>query len=160
MPAFNGPIPPSLHWLLLILIHLFTFGLFGFIWFFVQSSWIRKINRNSKATGFFVLSILSLVASIAATSVVGASVAMDGGVVPGLNMMTALVVLGVLLLIVSPVLFYVGIFSMKKSLETYYNTIEPIGLRMSAGMVFFFHTLYFQYHFTRIAEWKRTGTLS
>jgi hypothetical protein len=154
-PAFNGPVPPGLHWLILILIHLFTFGLFGLVWMFVQASWIRKINKNSKATGFIILSILSAVASTAATSVGGASVVMDYA-----NMPTALVILGVLLLIASPVLFYVGIFGMKKSLESYYNTVEPIGLRLSAGMVFFFHTLYFQYHFTRIAEWRRTSILS
>ena len=38
--------------------------------------------------------------------------------------------------------------------------MEPINLRLSGVMTFFFNILYFQYHFTRIAEWKRTGMLS
>jgi hypothetical protein len=41
----------------------------------------------------------------------------------------------------------------------YYNSTEPINLRLSAVMTFFFNTLYFQYHMSRIADWKRTGYL-
>jgi len=50
-------------------------------------------------------------------------------------------------------------FSMRNSLVNYYNTVEPIGLRLSGVMTFFFNVYYFQYHFTRIAEWKTTGVL-
>ena len=53
----------------------------------------------------------------------------------------------------------ITIFSMRSSIQTYYNTTEPIGLRLSGVMTFFFSIYYFQYHFTRIADWKRTGVL-
>jgi hypothetical protein len=43
---------------------------------------------------------------------------------------------------------------------TYFNTVEPIALRLSGVMTFFFGILYLQYHMTRIADWKRTGVLS
>ena len=41
----------------------------------------------------------------------------------------------------------------------YYNNIEPINLKISGVMTFFFTTLYLQHHMTRIAEWKMTGFL-
>ena len=57
------------------------------------------------------------------------------------------------------ILVLVGVFNMRSSLEHHYNRAEPIGLKLHPVMTFFFNTLYFQYHMTRIAEWKRTGTL-
>ena len=57
------------------------------------------------------------------------------------------------------VLLYVGIFKMRAALEEHYNTVEPINLRLSGVMTFFFPTFYFQHHFTRIAQWKKTGIL-
>jgi hypothetical protein len=52
-----------------------------------------------------------------------------------------------------------AVFQMKDSLENYYNTVEPINLRLSGVMTFFFAVYYFQYHFSRIAAWKKTGYL-
>ncbi|MGA0586964.1 DUF4339 domain-containing protein [Dyella sp. KRB-257] len=44
------PSPPSLHWGLVLLFTILTLGLFGVIWPFVQSNWVRKIDRHSHAT--------------------------------------------------------------------------------------------------------------
>jgi hypothetical protein len=52
-----------------------------------------------------------------------------------------------------------SIFGMRRSIENYYNTVEPIGLRLNPVMTFFFNTIYFQYHFDRIINWKTTGRL-
>jgi hypothetical protein len=52
-----------------------------------------------------------------------------------------------------------AVFGMRRSIVQYYNTREPIGLKLSGVMTFFFSILYFQYHFSRIAEWKQTGRL-
>ena len=46
-------------------------------------------------------------------------------------------------------------FTMRNELERYYNTVEPIGLRLSGVMTFFFGGLYFQYHLNRINDIKR-----
>jgi hypothetical protein len=53
------------------------------------------------------------------------------------------------------VCYIVAVFGMKSSLETYYNSKEPIGLKLSGVMVFFFNVLYFQYHFNEIANRKK-----
>ena len=60
---------------------------------------------------------------------------------------------------VAIVLQIVGVFKMRAVLEEYYNTVEPINLRLSGVMTFFFALFYFQYHFSRIANWKKTGYL-
>jgi hypothetical protein len=49
---------------------------------------------------------------------------------------------------------------MRTSIERHYNTVENIGLKLSPVMTFFFNLYYFQYHFARIAEWKKTGRLA
>jgi hypothetical protein len=43
---------------------------------------------------------------------------------------------------------------MRESIERHFNGPEPVGLRLSGVMTFFFGGLYFQYHFTRINAMK------
>jgi len=50
-------------------------------------------------------------------------------------------------------------FYVRGVLQQYYNTVEPINLNLSGVMTFFFNVFYFQHHFRRIAEGKRTGQL-
>jgi hypothetical protein len=50
-------------------------------------------------------------------------------------------------------------FQMRRGLLDYYNSTEPIRLRLSAAMTFFFSIYYLQYHLRRIAIWKKTGQL-
>src|SRR6185295_20053202 len=63
-----------------------------------------------------------------------------------------------ILAILFPILYIGGFvcmimsyFKMRTSIANYYNTVEPIGLKLSPIMTFFFNILYFQYHFQRIA---------
>jgi hypothetical protein len=60
---------------------------------------------------------------------------------------------------VAAVIYLIGAFQMRSDLEDYYNTVEPINLRLSGVMTFFFSVYYFQYHLSRIAAWKKTGYL-
>jgi len=57
------------------------------------------------------------------------------------------------------VVMLMAVFGMRKSIVRYYNTVEPIQLQLSGVMTFFFSVLYFQYHFSRIVQWKKTGRL-
>src|SRR5258708_4319748 len=74
---------------------------------------------------------------------------------------TGLVVYGIILLfmIEGSILFLLVAFNIRSSMVRYYNTVEPIHLRMSGVMTFFFHVLYIQYRMSRIAKWKETGFL-
>ncbi len=66
---------------------------------------------------------------------------------------------GGLLSLVGFVLYFVAVFTMKSGLEDHYNVDEPINLQLSGVMTFFFAIFYFQYHFSRIAQWKKSGVL-
>lgn len=61
------------------------------------------------------------------------------------------------------ILILVGRFSLRSSLERYYNSVEPVGLSLGPIMTFFFGDIYFQYHLNEIMRRKyasRLGPLS
>jgi hypothetical protein len=144
--------PPEMHWGLVLVLTWITGGLCGLVWAFRQASFVKKIDPASKAVLLLVVSLVAMLAQVAgyigiftAGSVSGAGAAL------GLLMLLNLVIM---------VAGLAAIFGMRRSLVNYYNTVEPMGLRLSAAMTFFFNILYFQYHLSRIAQWKKTGQLS
>jgi hypothetical protein len=159
-PGRTGPIPPSLHWALVLLLGMVT-GLFTTIWMFIQSSFIKKIDPQSKATMLYALGLVAVL--------VGSVIAVIFGVLLAprfQNEDTSAVGLGIglgmtmfVIILAGAALFIAGAFSIRSSMLHYYNTVEPINLRLSGVMTFFFNTLYFQYHFSRIAQWKETGII-
>lgn len=118
--AYVAPMPPDFHWAAVLVLGVFTFGIFSLAWLIVECSFVKKIRPASDFILFLVL-----------------------GLIP---------VLGIVFVIV-------GVFKMRDAIQEYYNTVEPINLRLSSAMTFFFAVLYFQYHFSRIAQWKKTGFL-
>lgn len=142
-PVSGGPLPPGLHWAIVLLLAFVTCGLFSFIWIFIQANFVKQIRPASQAMMFYII-------GIAAT--LGA-----GLVLPLMLRSMGMMSISWLLYMGGIVLIIMGHFNMKASLEDYYNTVEPINLRLNGVMVFFFNVLYFQYHFTRIREWKTTG---
>ncbi|WP_164546964.1 MULTISPECIES: DUF4339 domain-containing protein [unclassified Variovorax] len=136
-------LPPKLHWALVLLFTVLTFGIFALVWPFIQSTWVRKIDPRSNATLYLAGNVaLAIVGNL-----------MDASSSPSTQGA------GVLLQIVSYVLFFCGYYSMRRSMLDHYNGVEPIGLRLSGAMTFFFSILYLQYHMTRIAKWKQTGEI-
>ncbi|MDO8718760.1 MAG: hypothetical protein V4573_16295 [Pseudomonadota bacterium] len=138
------PAPPKLHWAFVLLFSVFTLGIFMIVWMFIQSSWARKIDAASHATaqfvGYVVLFLLSQIFDLASSE--------------GLKAVSVLFLLG------SYIAFYFGTYSIRRSMLDHYNNMEPMQLKLSAAMTFFFSTFYLQYHMTRIARWKAGGTLA
>lgn len=159
-PRATGPVPPSLHWALVLVLGMVT-GLFTTIWMFIQSTFVKKIDPQSKATVLYALGLVAVL--------VGACVAVIFGILaaprfqnqdasaPALGIGLGLLMM--LVFMTGTALFIAGAFSIRSSMIHYYNTVEPINLRLSGLMTFFFNTLYFQYHFSRIAKWKETGII-
>ena len=61
------------------------------------------------------------------------------------------------------ILILIGRFSLRSSLEQFYNSVEPMGLSLGGVMTFFFGDIYFQYHLNDIMRRKyaaRLGPLS
>jgi hypothetical protein len=147
MPSAAGPVPPDFHWALVLLIGFVTCGLFWWVWWIVGAAFIRKLKPESKGLLFVILSMVSY---FAGGFINGFMRAMHPGEV---------VYLGAPFSLIGFVLFVIAEFQMKNDLEEYYNTVEPINLRLHGGMTFFFAVWYFQYHFSRIAQWKKSGVL-
>src|SRR6266567_1804398 len=57
------PIPPDLHWALVLLIGWFC-GIFPYIWLFVQAGFVRKLNRDSNFMVLLIASMCALVVGI------------------------------------------------------------------------------------------------
>ena len=143
------PDPPNLHWALVLLIGLFTCGLFNLVWIFVQAIWVRKVDPNSKALIYYIAGIaLDVVSVFTQISLSAAQAHGNAGQSP-------VVAVSLVSTLAMAVLFIVANFSMRDSIEAHFNGPEPIGLSLSGVMTFFFGSLYFQYHFTRINELKR-----
>ena len=126
------------------------------IWCFKQAGFVKKIDPASKATLFLTLAFIGqLVLVLGAVGMV--VVSSSSGAVAGVA--TIMGIVGLLSLLIG-IFWLVAIFGMRGSMVRYYNTVEPMGLRLSGVMTFFFSFLYFQYHMSRIAKWKKTGVLS
>src|SRR5262249_48818195 len=138
-PAPVGPIPSGLHWALVLILGIVTFGIFTIVWMFVEAAYAHKLRTNSKPLLFYGIGIpLMLLAGVVTE-------------VPDLKDFSALPQLAGLVLMIA------GHFSLKNALEDYYNHVEPINLQLSGGMTFFFNVIYFQYHLSKIRKWKLTG---
>jgi len=157
-PMAGGPMPPNMHWALVLVLSAIT-GIFGIIWTFMEMSFVKKIDPASKAMKLYIYALITLpiglivgLGLMMAGAAGGSSTAAGGGAAIGGLILFAAYICTFVFMIMS-------MFSMRRSIETYYNTVEPIGLRLSPVMTFFFNMLYFQYHFSRIATWKQTGRL-
>jgi hypothetical protein len=142
------PRPPSLHWALVFLFTLLTFGIFGWVWYFVQSSWVKKIDKRSNATVYFICALVSWLLLVPV--VVFSTLANNGQESLGMSV-------AVLLLEVAAAVFmYCGFFSMAGSLR---DEMPKRGVRMSIGGItlFFFTVLYTQGQLSWLAHWKDTG---
>ena len=135
------PRPPSMHWALVLLLAIVTFGLFNWVWLFVQSSWVKKIDRSSSARGLFAAGFL---------------LAFVGGFANGAFNLPALGVLGAL---AGSIVVIVGCFSMARSLR---EEAARLALPLEIGGItlFVFQVLYIQGQLTWLARWKDTGQTS
>jgi hypothetical protein len=169
-PAYGRPagamgnVPPQLHWALVLLIAAFTSGLFITIWAFIQANWIKTIDPTSRAIRDLAIGVVAPIAGGIIMILGFVTAGVSGGFSDGHEAALAvpIVITGLIfsvLAIAGMVFTLMAFFSMRSSLERYYNTVEPINLRLSAVMTFFFNVIYFQYHLTRISDWKMTGVL-
>jgi hypothetical protein len=136
-PAVEYPLPPGLHWAVVLLLSVVTCGIFSTVWMFVQSSYVRRLVPTNRAIIWYAIGVgLMFGAGFLRVPLRGSEVAL---ISPLCNLVGA----GFLI---------AGHFSMKGGLEDHFNGAENIGLSLSGVMVFFFNVLYFQYHFNKIRD--------
>jgi GYF domain 2 len=135
------PLPPNLHWSIVLILGILTRQLFNLVWALLQGNWARKLSGDNKPLVLVAMYPAGMVAGFLTIAVFR---------VPAL---------GGLLIIAGAIIYLVGMFSIKAAMEEYYNSTEKIGLQMSGAMTFFFSTVYIQYQINSIARWKKTGVL-
>lgn len=158
--AAAGPVPPDLHWALVLLFGFFC-NLFTLVWVFVEAGFVKKIQPASNHLALIITGMVVQFGTLIVCYVSFIALAVSSGrssepPVGRLIFLGAIFVVG---LVGGAVVHIIGNFKMRDAMVEYYNTVEPIHLRLSGAMTFFFSIFYFQYHFSRIAEWKRSGYL-
>ena len=141
------PLPPNLHWSIVLILGALTRQLFNLVWALIQGNWARKLSGDNKPMVLVAMYPAGMVAGIL-------TIALSRG-----TGTPALAGLGGLFIIAGAIVYVVGMFSIKAAMEEYYTTTENIGLQLSGVMTFFFSTVYIQYHINSIARWKKTGVL-
>jgi hypothetical protein len=137
------PLPPNLHWAIVLILGVVTRQLFNLVWAMVQANWARRLSGDNKPMVLVAMYPAGIIAAILA-----------GVLYPRSPWIAGLLTLG------GAIVYLFGMFSIKAAMEEYYNSTENIGLQLSGAMTFFFSTVYIQYHINSIARWKKTGALT
>jgi heme/copper-type cytochrome/quinol oxidase subunit 2 len=157
-----GPVPPDLHWALVLLIGAFA-SIFILVWIFIEAGFVKKLRPQSNHLALMITGLAiqfgTLILCFICFIALAASSANTRSNEPPVGPLIFLGVLFVVGMIGGVVVHIIGNFKMRDAMVEYYNTVEPINLRLSGVMTFFFAVYYFQYHFSRIAAWKKTGYL-
>jgi GYF domain 2 len=153
-PAMTaGPVPPDFHWALVLLIGVFSCNIFQVVWLLIEAGFVRKIRPGNNGLALIIGGMVAQLSIVFVALLAGGADQRYQGLMAGFGFLVFTAI------IASVVMHIVGIFKVRAGLLEYYNTVEPINLRLSGVMTFFFSVFYFQYHFSRIAKWKRTGYL-
>jgi hypothetical protein len=142
------PDAPNLNWLFELLLGFLTCVLFVIVWNLVIASWAKRVQPASKALMYYIIATGLMVINFGGSY---------GNVVATIHHQHAhQSILGGLIGLVTWVMRLIARFTLRDTLEKHYNTAEPLGLRLSAVMTFFFGGIYFQYKLNRINEVKET----
>ena len=148
------PMPPDMHWLIVLIISAITSGLGYLVWGFKQAFFVKKLDPANKSVRYFMLSFVAMLVQVALYFVMLSDLSSGSS-----GSVAALVPMIMITNVVIVIFAYIGIFGMRRSLINHYNSAEPIGLQLGGVMTFFFSILYFQYHLSRIAAWRKTGVM-
>jgi hypothetical protein len=142
------PLPPNLHWSIVLILGILTRQLFNLVWALLQGNWARRLSGDNKPLVLVAMYPAGMVAGFLTIVLFRGAAGAAGAAL-----------LGSLLIVAGAIIYLVGMFSIKAAMEEYYNSTENIGLQMSGVMTFFFSSVYIQYHINSIARWKKTGVL-
>jgi hypothetical protein len=142
------PDPPNLNWALELLLGFLTCVLFVIVWNLVIASWAKRVQPASNALMYYIIATALMVLNFGGSY---------GGVLAAMHHRPHhQSILGGFIAIATWVIRLIARFTLRDTLERHYNGPEPLGLRLSAVMTFFFGGIYFQYKLNRINEIKET----
>jgi GYF domain 2 len=146
-PGVAYPDPPNLNWGLELLLGFLTCGIFVVVWNLIIASWANRVQPASKALMYYIIATVLIVLHLGGSWGIFIAVAHHHQYHRS--------VLGSLLWLASWVVRLIARFTLRDTLEQHFNGSEPLGLRLSAVMTFFFGGIYFQYKLNEINQIKQ-----
>ena len=138
------PPPPGLHWALVLLLGVVTFGFFWDAWFIVQALWARKVDPSSRALFLYGVGfVLQIICGVEEYHVVEYPV----------QIAVAAGFAGLL------VMLYAS-FSVKDTLAAYTTSVTGRPTYLSGLMTIFFSEVYLQYHMNKVRSLQRSAVLA
>lgn len=146
------PDPPDLPWWVVLVLAIFTGALFAAVWDLVESGWLYRIDRTTRAFWIYTAVLVVFFVKMPGTWH-DVNHNLFGGplYVHPHGLSVGLVSLGLALW---------SRFQFREELLRHFNTIEPLGLELNPILTLFFGGIYFQYKFNRINEQKRALRVS
>jgi len=142
------PDPPNLNWGLELFLGFVTCALFVMVWNLVIASWANRVEPASKALMYYIIATVLIVLYYGSSW--GVMISISHHNQPHQHF------LGSLIGIATWVVRLIARFTLRDTLERHFNGPEPLGLRLSAVMTFFFGGIYFQYKLNEINQIKQT----
>ena len=147
-PGTAYPDPPNLSWGLEVLLAFLTCGIFVMVWNLVIASWANRVQPASKALMYYIIATVLIVLNLGGSWGVVIAIAHH-------NPHPHHSLLGNLIGLACWVVRLIARFILRDTLEQHFNGPEPLGLRLSAVMTFFFGGFYFQYKLNEINQIKQ-----
>ncbi len=141
------PDPPNLNWGLELLLGFLTCGLFVVVWNLVIAAWAKRVQPASKALMYYIVATVLIVMNFGSSWGVFIAISHHHQVHRNL--------LGGLISLVCWVIRLIARFTLRDTLEQHFNGPEPVGLRLSAVLTFFFGGIYMQYKLNEVNQLKQ-----
>lgn len=142
------PDPPNLNWGLELLLGIFTFGLFVVFWNLVIATWAKRVQPASKALMYYIIGTVLIFINFGGSY--GIFIALGHHQHPHHHVFSSLIG------IASWVVRLIARFLLREDIEQHFNGPEPLGVRLSGVLTFFFGGIYFQYKLNQINDLKQT----
>ena len=132
-----------------------TCGILTSVWLVIILNWTRKLNNDSAPFWLFICA-LPLGWGSTILRPIRNYMSTHGGDPATIATLSVIIGIAAFLYLF---MWLAAVYTTRTALQKYYNEVEPIGLKINGWLTFFCPTVYFQYHLSRIAEWKKTGKL-
>lgn len=144
----DSPLPPSLHWSVLLLLSIVTAGAFALLWSSDQARWVRRVDSRNKASAWMTLAAACWIVGIAALVI-------HRLWLPDPRLLLAAAGLGGLF----ELTWLAGCFAMASAIRQHVAD-KAITVVIDPVTLFVFNIFYLQGQFTRLARWQKTGQAS
>jgi hypothetical protein len=132
----------------MLLLGFFTCSFFVVAWNLVIATWAKRVQPFSKALTYYVIATVLIIINFGSSY--GVVIAIGRHEHPHQSVLSSLIG------IAAWVVRLIARFTLRDDIERHFNGPEPLGVRLSAVMTFFFGGIYFQYKLNEINNMKQT----